>query len=398
MVGLLGVLGCAAPPSPAETAPSESASAAPAPRAEIAPPAVRAQLDGRGFPDKVIALTWDDGPDAHTLELARYLHAENVQATFFVVGAWVDQLSEEPGRGRDVFATGHEHLPILGELVALGHRLGNHTRNHVLLGGAAPDRVQSQLGENQARLDAFLAGGLRLFRAPGGAWSAAASAAVDADPLTARLVGPIRWDVDGKDWEASLYCRSERPALECERAAPGRASRVKPAVTARRYLSAIDAAGHGIVLLHDRVGHVGSTYALDVARALIPELKARGHVFAAPVLRFSPLAPRSAPLPEPAAADPAADAWGKAEGCQPVLRGDLNGDGRPDVCGVGQGGVVCSLSTGHGFTKATTWLASEGIDAAGWRRETLRLVDVSGDGRADLCGQGREGIACGLAP
>ncbi len=460
------VSGCSHAPSvaekPAPGAPAQSV--LPEPPAPVARPA-RAQLDGHAFPDKVLALTWDDGPDAESLTLARYLHAEGVSATFFVVGEWIDGLSEEPGQGRGVFETGHEHIPILGDLIALGHRVGNHTLNHVLLDGAPAGRVAEQLRENQDRIEPFLTGELRLFRVPGGAWSAAASAVVDADPALSRLVGPVRWDIDRKDWEGSLYCRSSHPSTECERAAPGGGLRVKAAVTAQRYLSSIEAAGHGIVLLHDRVGHVGSAYAREVAEVLIPALKARRYVFAAPVLRFSPLAPRAfaasdersgetldaaraalaegmdgeAPQVGDVDGDGRADvcartrdgivcalstgasfgkprkwssgadfgdadasAWGSDVGYHGTIRlGDVNGDGRADVCGRGHDGVVCALSDGRGFLKATTWLP-EMSDAAGWLPAryggTMRLVDVDGDGRADLCARGPEGEVCALAP
>jgi hypothetical protein len=236
---------------------------------------------------------------------------------------------------------------------------------------------------------------------PGGAWSASASAAVDGDPALARLVGPVRWDVDGKDWEGSLYCRSNQPAAECEPAAPGGASRVKPAVIARRYLAQAEAAGHGVVLLHDRVGHVGSSYALDVARALIPALKRRGFVFAAPVLRFGPLAPRPG-APPPGAAPTAVSAsalGGFAVDPATIRLGDLNGDGLADACGRAPEGIVCALATGNGYLAPSIWLP-EMSDAAGWARygATIALADVNGDGRADVCGSGPDGPVCALAP
>ncbi len=392
----------APPPEPASSAASAPAPSAATPPAPPPPPASRPQLDGRAFPDKVLALTWDDGPDRNTLALARYLHDEHVSATFFVVGAWVPGLSEEPGQGTSVFATGHRALPILGELVALGHRLADHTLNHVILSDAPAERVVQQLRDDQLAIAPYQKGGLRLFRVPGGAWSASASAAVDGDPALARLVGPVRWDVDGKDWEGSLYCRSEEPSVECEPAAPGGASRVKPWVTAQRYLSLAASAGHGIVLLHDRVGHVGSSYALDVARALIPELSRRGFVFAAPVLRFGPLAPRADLPPAPAGPVPVVGAsvfegWGVDP--ETIRVGDLNGDGHPDVCGRGREGLVCALSNGRAFLGASLWLAGMS-DAAGWAPHgaSLRLVDVDGDGRADVCGRGPQGPVCALAP
>ena len=49
---------------------------------------------GTSMPDKTLCLTFDDGPGEtngeskgpRTLELAQYLHAEGIAATFFVLG------------------------------------------------------------------------------------------------------------------------------------------------------------------------------------------------------------------------------------------------------------------------------------------------------------------------
>jgi peptidoglycan/xylan/chitin deacetylase (PgdA/CDA1 family) len=378
-----------APPAPSIPTPVDSTPApllAPAlPPQSVAQGGVAnrhvAQIDGRAFPDHVLALTWDDGPDAGTLRLARYLAGRHVSATFFVVQEWSNGLSEEPGLGERKFQTGYAHLPILGDIVALGHRLGNHTANHVLLSPAAPEVVAHQLRDNQSRIDPFLTNELRLFRAPGGAWDERAAAVVDGDPVLASLVGPIRWDIDGKDWEGSLYCRSDRPLVECEPAGPGHTSRVRAEVIAKRYLDAIDSAGHGIVLFHDRVGDVGSDYAMRVATHVVPELEARGYVFAAPVLAFSPFKSRASAV----AASHA------------PLRGDLNGDGREDECRVDVAGVSCALAGPHGLLGASTWLART-ADSAPWLDGGLFLADVNGDRRADLCSRVGKGLACALAP
>jgi peptidoglycan/xylan/chitin deacetylase (PgdA/CDA1 family) len=416
----------------------------------------RAQLDGRGFPDHVLALTWDDGPDANTLRLADYLASHHISATFFVVDEWAGDLSEEPGRGPHEFETGYAYIPVLGDLVALGHRLGNHTANHVLLAAAKPAVVDFELRENQRNIDPFLTNELRVFRSPGGAWDEGAGAVVDHDPALDGIVGPVRWDIDRKDWEGSLYCRSSRPLVECEPGAPGQKSRVRAGVTASRYLDSIAKAGHGIVLFHDRVGDVGSDYALRVAREVIPVLEARGYVFASPVLEFSTFRSR--------AGDSLTSDWltsldastmtlvdidgdGRADLCgsgtggfgcarsverpgtgadarpetvfewsaawnasvrpppgglrAPIgLRGDLNGDGRIDECHIAREGVSCALSGPHVMLTPTTWLVAGRADAEPWMTPNARvfLADVNGDSRADLCAVSSAGIGCALAP
>jgi peptidoglycan/xylan/chitin deacetylase (PgdA/CDA1 family) len=388
----------------------------------------RRLLRGDRFPDGVLALTWDDGPDRETLALARYLHEMKVSATFFVVGEWIAGLSDEPGVGTTPYATGYAHLPVLGDLVALGHRIGSHTRNHALLADAATETVVEQLSRCQREIDPFVTNELRLFRAPGGAWSHATDSAMT-DPFLANVIGPVHWDIDAKDWDGSLYCRS-RTAAECEPSPIPGETRVRPAVMARRYLDQATATGRGIVLLHDRVGHVGSRYALDVARELIPALRERGFVFAAPLLEFGPLKVREraattfgdggtpthvADVDGDGRADEcfrrpggvwcalsdgrglspptrwsAPEDSGRFEGDSgALLLGDLNGDGRTDACVPAPDGVYCALSDGHAFKRASSW-SSE-------RAAQLRLADVNGDGRADLCALG-ERIACGLAP
>lgn len=324
-------------------------------------PAPRVPMRGTDFPDGVVALTWDDGPDAHTMDLAHFLHDEHVAATFFVVGSWRDGVSEEPGFGATKLATGYAYLPVLEDLVALGHRVGDHTKNHVLLGHATASLMEEQfqpLPLPQSRM--------RLFRAPGGWWTSESATAFD-QPALAELVGPIHWDMDAKDWESSLYCRSDQPKTECEPGPKPNEPRVRADVVASRYLAQIEAKKHGIVLLHDRVGDVGSTYALAIAKRLIPALIERDYVFAPPVLRFGALSPANVPP-------------------GPAHTGDLNGDGRADRCAVTSAGVECALAGAAGFKAASLWSSEHVAD--------FTLADVNGDGRADLCADGR----CGLAP
>src|SRR5262249_42060522 len=154
--------------------------------------------------------------------------------------------SEEPGDGVGVFETGYEAIPVLEDLVRLGHGIGNHTLNHPILRAS---NVREQLVRNQEGIDQIAGPRFRMFRAPGGLWDSETGSAFDRAGLSRELAGPVRWDVDAKDWEGSRFCRSTRPEVECERAGPRGSLRVKPRVVAQRYLEAIESAGRGIVLL-----------------------------------------------------------------------------------------------------------------------------------------------------
>ncbi|QRO02689.1 VCBS repeat-containing protein [Archangium violaceum] len=78
---------------------------------------------------------------------------------------------------------------------------------------------------------------------------------------------------------------------------------------------------------------------------------------------------------------------------------DVNGDGRADIVGFANAGVVVALSTGTGFTAPQLWLADFGYDAGGWRVEQhpRTLADVNGDGRADVVGFGQAGVYVALS-
>ncbi len=387
---VVGFVGCSSPAKRGTVTTVENAATVPGARTST-PRDLRIQLDGRDFPDGAIALTFDDGPDVHMLELAEYLQQKKISATFFVVNAWVDDLSADPGRGDGVFTSGAAFIPVLGDIVELGHRIANHTRNHVVLADAPPSVVREQLAENQRDIDPFITDELRLFRVPGGAWDSNAATAVATDPDLADLVGPIRWDIDRKDWEGSLYCHSSHPSTECEPEAPGGERRVKASVIAARYLASIDDARRGIILMHGRVGHVGSRYALDVAHVLIPQLIARDYVFVAPVLHFSrprlrfPTAPEDTEFFDP-------------EDTAAIALGDVDADGRADLCTSSGARVVCAPSQRHTTAdglEITTFgePRSVPVDA----RRGLYLADINGDRRADLCTQTARGLDCAIA-
>ncbi|MBN2358658.1 MAG: phosphodiester glycosidase family protein [Deltaproteobacteria bacterium] len=75
---------------------------------------------------------------------------------------------------------------------------------------------------------------------------------------------------------------------------------------------------------------------------------------------------------------------------------DVDGDGRSDLCGRSSAGWRCHLSTGRGFGAA---IAGPGLaDSSGWADHSnyapIRLADIDGDGDSDLCARSNSLVIC----
>jgi len=94
--------------------------------------------------------------------------------------------------------------------------------------------------------------------------------------------------------------------------------------------------------------------------------------------------------------------WNSGAGYYSTMRfPDINGDGKADICARGASGIRCALSSGTSFAPTALWL-SEFTDAGGWNDtpayySTIAFADLDGDHRADLCGRGAPGIYCALS-
>jgi hypothetical protein len=93
------------------------------------------------------------------------------------------------------------------------------------------------------------------------------------------------------------------------------------------------------------------------------------------------------------------DAGGWRVGRHPRFLADLTGDGRADIVGFANTGVMVALNNGDGtFQGAQLVLAEFGYDAGGWRvtRHPRFLADLTGDGRADIVGFANTGVMVAL--
>lgn len=84
--------------------------------------------------------------------------------------------------------------------------------------------------------------------------------------------------------------------------------------------------------------------------------------------------------------------WGTPDHYGTIRLGDIDADGRADLCARAGAGMWCWRADGT-RVDGPAW-----SDAAGWGEvaywSTIRLDDIDGDGRADLCGRGPDGFEC----
>ena len=78
--------------------------------------------------EKVVALTFDDGPTDNTDEILSILKEEGVKATFFVTGREIE-----------------ENLKEAKEMVAEGHELGNHSYSHERMVLKTPSYIRNEI-------------------------------------------------------------------------------------------------------------------------------------------------------------------------------------------------------------------------------------------------------------
>lgn len=128
---------------------------------------------------KVVALTFDDGPHPLTTkELLAVLQAKQVHATFFVLGSSVEK-----------------HKALLGNIVAGGHEVANHSYSHQHLNKMPKQEAMAEV-EKAEGVICGQAPKPTLFRPPGGGYNDRL-----VEELHQRGYAMVLWTIDPRDWD-----------------------------------------------------------------------------------------------------------------------------------------------------------------------------------------------------
>jgi cellulose synthase/poly-beta-1,6-N-acetylglucosamine synthase-like glycosyltransferase/peptidoglycan/xylan/chitin deacetylase (PgdA/CDA1 family) len=190
--------------------------------------------------EKIINLTFDDGPDpTYTPAILDILAQKGVKATFFIVGS-----------------AGTVNRDLLRRIHAEGHDIGNHTFTHTNLSDFSHEHLKFELNATQRLLESTIGVRTKLFRPPfGGDLEPQTIDGADALRVATQLgYLTIGMRIDPKDWARPLSSQ----------------------IVAKTVEGAIRGDGN-VVLLHDAGGNRTAT--IEALPQIIDRLRAEGFRF-----------------------------------------------------------------------------------------------------------------------
>lgn len=130
--------------------------------------------------EKVVALSYDAAWGADkTDDILAVLKEYDVQATFFLVGFWVDKFPEKVKAIQDA-----------------GMEIGTHTDNHLDLAKVDSETIRTELVTSIDKITAITGNPVSLFRAPFGSYNNAVI-----DVASSLSLKTIQWNIDSLDWK-----------------------------------------------------------------------------------------------------------------------------------------------------------------------------------------------------
>lgn len=190
---------------------------------------------------RCVALTFDDGPGAHTDRLLDILRANDARATFFLIG---ERVAADPAAARRIAGEGME--------------IGNHTWAHRDMTTLPPADVTAEFSRATEAIEAATGQRPALTRTGFGAIDDSVLAEAERQGL-----GAVNWDINPRDWEIGDPA-SVRDALRAQ---------IRP---------------NAVVLLHDTVWST-----VEAMNQLVPALRADGYHLVTVSQLLGPRAPGS---------------------------------------------------------------------------------------------------------
>ena len=178
--------------------------------------------------NKIVALTFDDGPNTTTtFEVIEKLEKYNVTASFFLIG---DRINDESVKA------------VLKEKEN-GYEIANHSKTHSFMTGLSAEDIKSEIKFTSEKIKEITGEYPKFFRPP----------YINVNDMMFESIDlPFICGINGLDWE---------PDVPAEK-------------RAQMILDAMEDAA--IILMHDMEGNVETVKALDI---LIPKLLEAGYTF-----------------------------------------------------------------------------------------------------------------------
>ena len=126
--------------------------------------------------DKVVALTFDDGPSKYTNRILDVLKKYKASGTFFLIGNKVDFYGD-----------------TLRRMLKEGSEIGNHSYDHKLLTRLSKEEFQEELNKTQEAIKKVTGFTPTLFRPTYGGYNNTLKSYTD--------LKFVLWDVDSRDWQ-----------------------------------------------------------------------------------------------------------------------------------------------------------------------------------------------------
>jgi polysaccharide deacetylase family sporulation protein PdaB len=130
--------------------------------------------------EKKIAISFDvSWGDDKTDDILKILDKYNAKATFFIVGAWIDQY---PDKLKTMFDSGHE--------------IGNHSNKHPIMTTISKEIMINEIAITDAKIMSITGQRTEVFRCPSGEYNNLVVETVESTNHKC-----IQWDVDSIDWK-----------------------------------------------------------------------------------------------------------------------------------------------------------------------------------------------------